>query len=174
MITESVDLAALEQRRQSLALDALEGREGAATELADIEAQIAALKVAAERTQLAEKERLARAEAEARALEEERRREMQAQLAELWQHRGPLAAEIEEATEALASAVSRLFLVGDQIVRLNHNLHGRLNNRLGMRDAVRGYLLWKLSADLPELGRPDRFYRRPLREILAGQIVEAE
>lgn len=169
---ESIDLAVLEQKRQQLSLDALEGREGAAEALTDVEQQIAAARVAAERAQLADRERLARAEAEEQTRQETRRREMEAQLAELWRNRLPLAAEIEEATDALASALSRAFFLGDEMVRLTHQLTGRLNRRLDLRDAVLGFVKWKLPPQLG-LGRPHGFYRRPLRAILSGQAREA-
>lgn len=168
--TESVDLTTLEQRRQQLSLDAQEGRPGAAEALNDVEQQIAAQKRDAERAELAEQEKVSRAEAAERAREAERRREMEAQLAELWRTRLPIAGEIEAATEALASALARAFFVGDEMVRLTHQLTGQLRHRLDLRDATLGYLKWKL----PELGlgRAHHFYRRPLTAILNSQVAD--
>jgi uncharacterized membrane protein YqiK len=169
MSTQTDDLAVLEQKRQQLSLDALEGREGAAQELEEVESRIDGLKREEERRALADKERQARAEAEARAREAEQRAEMQAQLAELWRQRGPIAGEIEQAVEALGSALSRLFLIGDETVRLVYALTGRQNHRLDLRDATLGFLRWKL----PELGLPRAHpaYRQPLTAIL-NQVAE--
>ena len=182
MGTERVDLTVLEQRVHTLADEreellgrrqrlALEARQDAAVaeELEHVKARIGVIESEQEDLVLARKELEARAVAE-----ETRRREMErareeAQLAECWRQRLPIAAEIEAATEALASAVSRAHFLGDETVRLTHKLTGRLNSRLDMRDAVIGYLKWQL----PELGlgRAQPFYRRPLRAVLASMVA---
>jgi len=156
-------LADLERRRRALALDAREGKRGAARELEEIESAIAALERDEERQELADRERVDRDAAAAAKQAEDRRRELQRQLAELLPRREAAA----RAAEDLVAACNALALVGKNMFRISHDL-GRPRARLNLDVQIAGYLQWRLGAvcDLP---RPDRTYRRPLVEVVGGE-----
>ncbi|PYM27944.1 MAG: hypothetical protein DMD80_13940 [Candidatus Rokuibacteriota bacterium] len=160
-------LADLERRRRALALDAREGKRGAARELEEIESAIAALERDEERQELADRERVDRDAAAAAKQAEDRRRELQRQLAELLPRREAAARAVERAAEDLVAACNALALVGKNMFRISHDL-GRPRARLNLDVQIAGYLQWRLGAvcDLP---RPDRTYRRPLVEVVGGE-----
>jgi hypothetical protein len=170
-VEQQDDLHALEAERQRLALAVAEGHAEART-LDELEARIATLTRDGERDRLAERERQARAEREHRAQQEAQRRALEERVAALWPERLPLAAEIEDAADHLVAACGRLLALGQELSALDQQLHGRVRARRGMREAIRAYVQWRVSEHFSEFGRPEKFWRRPLREILGAQTRE--
>jgi uncharacterized membrane protein YqiK len=173
MSTTTTTRTDLEARRQALALAAAEGTPGAAAELDAIEGELAALERTTERARLAEQARVARAQAEAVAREAARRREAEEALARLGTRRLELARTVDLEADRFVAALRDLLAVAEEMYQLTGSL-GKWRPRVRLTDAVGGYLAWRLGSLVPGLGRGERFYRRPLAEIVGGADAQPD
>jgi hypothetical protein len=156
-------LAELEAQRAKLALAAAEGRKGAVLALAGVEKQIEALKLAEERAQAAAVAREARDREQAAEEETRRRAAIEAELVRLTAQLEPLARGVDRTVEALVQAVAALVAVADQMQQLS----GAHRPRQRLAAAIAGSVGWRLGS-VVEIARVDKFYRRPLEQILRG------
>jgi hypothetical protein len=143
--TKNPMLADLERRRQALAFDVEQGRDGAEQELEAVEAQIGRILRQEERLALAERERAARAAAEAEAAAGQqraaaeahlalKRREQLAAAARVQGQVAPFRAAIEEylrAGKALYAATQAVGKPPTEKVRGTAQLQQYLHTRLG-------------------------------------------
>jgi hypothetical protein len=125
-------LTELEQRRQALAFDVEQGRDGATQELEMLEQQIFQLKRHQERQALAERERAMRAEAETQAAAEAERRQAQERLNYVLIEVDTAALEVEAAWIKLEQAAKGLLELGRSAYSYDNALRpGRPRQKLG-------------------------------------------
>ena len=161
-------LADLERRRGALALDVREGRRGAARELDQVEAEIATLRRDEEREALADRARTDRDAAAAVERAAERKRTLEGRFGELLPQREAAAHAVDQAADGLVAAVKSLTELGKQMYDVSVGL-GAPRHRLLLDETIANYVRWRLSEALRDFPRPDRLYRRSLREIVGGE-----
>ncbi len=168
--TRILALAELEQRRQALAFEVEQGRDGADQELEAVEAQLAQLKRQQERQALVEQERAMRAEAETQAAAEAARRQAEGRLGQVLSTAGTAALEVEAAWIRLERAAMGLLDLGREAYALDNDLRpGRPRQKLRFTEQLAGSLAWRLSELLPQhFPRPDRQLRQPVPHLIAG------
>jgi hypothetical protein len=163
----------LETRRQALALDAQEGKSGAAAALDKIEADIAALRRGQERQALAETGRAVRDAAAAAEAEAERRRELSAEAERLGAEILAHARKVDGAGAALVAELAALRQLGERRYHVVLAL-GRSRPRLRLVELVDCWARWTLREHLPSASRPERAFRRPLAALVGGSDTRDE
>lgn len=152
----------LQAQRQRLALDAEDGVPGAFEELERVEAELARLRLAAERRELAAKERAARDRAARVAAREARRQDLGLQAKGLARGIDEAMTRVSEARRRLADAARELYEEGQRRGVVRATLRA---------DFAEDWLRWRLSSVVPIVGRAvNASYQRPLSQILGGDF----
>lgn len=159
----------LERARQALALDAEENKPGAVEALEQIEARMVEVRRGQDLQNLAGRERAVREYVRRREQEEAQQRQRQARHAELERQLRALAPGIDDAAEALVAKVREFMALAKEqhLVMASAPSTQRVLRRYGA--AVANSIVWRLAtvpALAERLGRPDRWYWRPVAEIL--------
>jgi hypothetical protein len=160
----------LQQRLDELAVAAHDGERGAREAYAAALAELERRRAEEELEARAERQRAVLEAAEREAQAAAHRRELQARYAELEAQLRALAPEVDEAAGILVDRAQAFLLVAEEQYHLARQLAGQDRPRLRRGDVVANSVLWRLAA-VPALAerlpRPDRYFRRPLAELVA-------
>jgi hypothetical protein len=163
--------AVLVATRATLALRVEEGDAEAQRALEDVEHELMVLEhglgLAEERRALAAKARAERSQAETQRAEEDSRKELEARFVALGARRLEAARKVDAVADTFVGALQDLMTVADAMYRTRLAL-GENKSRLRLHETVAAYVQWRVQPHAPTIGRPDKFYRRPLAAILGG------